>query len=58
MDDADRDSYEAGRRNIGPAEIALRHNIGWVALAVTILLFAALLRFGVPRWWRLRSLSR
>lgn len=46
-------SYEPGVCNIGPAEIARRRRAGHVSLAVTVVLFAALVALGVPHWVRL-----
>jgi hypothetical protein len=46
-------SYEPGVCNIGPAEIARRRRAGHVSLAITVVLFAALVALGVPHWVRL-----
>lgn len=46
-------SYEPGVCNIGPAEIARRRRAGHVSLAVTVVLFTALVALGVPHWVRL-----
>lgn len=45
--------YVAGVCNIGPAEIARRRNIGWIGLAVAVVLLAGLVWTGVSPWWRL-----
>jgi hypothetical protein len=45
--------YEPGVCNIGPAEIARRRSAGHAGLAVTAVLFAALLALGAPHWARL-----
>jgi len=45
--------YVPGVCNIGPREQSRRRNFGWIALAVTVVLFAVLLWAGVNPWWRL-----
>lgn len=45
--------YVPGVCNIGPDEIARRRNLGWVALAITLLLLLTLVLTGVNPWWRL-----
>jgi hypothetical protein len=45
--------YLAGVCNIGPEEIARRRNLGWIGLAVAIVLLAILVWAGVNPWWRL-----
>ncbi len=45
--------YVPGVCNIGPEEIARRRNLGWLALAITILLLLTLILTGVNPWWRL-----
>jgi hypothetical protein len=45
--------YVAGECNIGSEEISRRRNLGWVALAITLLLSLALKLTGVNPWWRL-----
>ena len=45
--------YVAGVCNIGPEEIARRRNLGWVTLAVTVVLLGVLVWVGVNPWWRL-----
>ncbi|MEJ0021849.1 MAG: hypothetical protein WDN47_04750 [Candidatus Doudnabacteria bacterium] len=45
--------YVPGVCNIGPAEIARRRNLGWVSLAIVVILLAALIWFKVNPWWRL-----
>lgn len=45
--------YVPGVCNIGPAEIARRRQGGWIGLAVTVVLFAALLLSDLSPWWRL-----
>jgi hypothetical protein len=47
------DGYESGVCNIGPAEIAYRRRWGHLNLAVTIVLFVALLLAGAPHWTRI-----
>jgi hypothetical protein len=47
------DGYESGVCNIGPAEIAYRRRWGHVGLAITIVLFVALLVSGAPHWMRI-----
>ena len=53
MGDTEPATYLAGACNIGPAEIALRRRIGWVALVATALLLGAALWLDLSRWWRL-----
>ncbi len=48
-----RGSYESGVCNIGPAEIAYRRRWGHLGLAVTIVLFVALVWTGAPHWTRI-----
>jgi hypothetical protein len=45
--------YLPGVCNIGPEEIARRRNLGWGALAVTLVLLAILVWAGINPWWRL-----
>ncbi len=45
--------YVAGVCNIGPAEIARRRNLGWYALAFTLVLLLTLKWTGINPWWRL-----
>lgn len=45
--------YIPGVCNIGEAEIAQRKRVGWIALAVTIILWALLWYFNAPAIWRL-----
>ncbi|MGA7162048.1 MAG: hypothetical protein WBZ48_13685 [Bacteroidota bacterium] len=45
--------YVPGVCNIGPDEIARRRNLGWVALAITLVLMFTLAWTGVNSWWRL-----
>jgi hypothetical protein len=45
--------YVAGVCNIGPKEISRRRNVGWIALAITLVLLAILIWIGVNPWWRL-----
>jgi hypothetical protein len=45
--------YVPGVCNIGPAEIARRRRAGHAGLAVTAVLFAALIALGAPHWARL-----
>jgi hypothetical protein len=45
--------YTPGVCNIGPAEIARRRNVGWVGLAATAVLAAALFYFNVSPIWRI-----
>jgi hypothetical protein len=46
-------TYESGRCNIGPAEIARRRRVGHFGTLVTAILLAALLVTGAPSWARL-----
>jgi hypothetical protein len=46
-------SYSPGVCNIGPAEIARRRMAGHLGLAVTMVVFAALVVAGAPHWTRL-----
>ncbi len=46
-------SYSPGVCNIGPAEIARRRMAGHMGLAVTMVVFAALVVVGAPHWTRL-----
>lgn len=46
-------SYSPGVCNIGPAEIARRRMAGHLGLAVTVVVFAALVVVGAPHWTRL-----
>lgn len=46
-------SYSPGVCNIGPAEIARRRMAGHLGLAVTMVVFAALVVVGAPHWTRL-----
>jgi len=45
--------YTPGVCNIGREEISRRMKIGWIGLAVTIVLAGALIATGVGMWWRL-----
>jgi len=45
--------YVPGVCNIGPAEIRMRRQSGWIGLAATILLWIAFCYFRVPAAWRL-----
>jgi hypothetical protein len=45
--------YVPGVCNIGPAEIARRRRAGHAGLAVSVVLFAALVLIGAPHWARL-----
>jgi hypothetical protein len=45
--------YVPGVCNIGQEETARRRNLGWVALAITLLLLLVLILTGVNPWWRL-----
>ena len=45
--------YVPGVCNIGGDEIARRRKVGWVSLAITLALFAALKAAGFDSWWRL-----
>ena len=45
--------YQPGACNIGPAEIAYRRRWGDLGLAVTIVLFVALIWSGAPHWTRI-----
>src|SRR5208283_5375536 len=45
--------YVPGVCNIGGDETARRRNLGWVALAITVLLLLALILMGANPWWRL-----
>ena len=44
-------TYVPGVCNIGPAEIAMRKRVGRIGLAVTIILWGALVLFGADRYW-------
>ncbi|MEO8626146.1 MAG: hypothetical protein ABI452_05540 [Candidatus Limnocylindrales bacterium] len=48
-----RGGYESGVCNIGPAEIAYRRRWGHLGLAVTMVLFVALIWTGPPYWTRI-----
>lgn len=48
-----QNEYVAGVCNIGSEEIGRRRNLGWVALATTLVLLLVLLGTGVNPWWRL-----
>ena len=48
-----QNEYIPGVCNIGPDEIARRRNVGWVSLAIALVLFGALKAAGVDPWWRL-----
>ena len=50
---ATKAQYVPGVCNIGEAEIAQRTRIGWIGLAVTVVLWALLLFFQAPAWLRL-----
>ena len=45
--------YIPGVCNIGPAEIAIRKQAGWIGLSVTIVLWALFIWLDAPRIWRL-----
>jgi hypothetical protein len=45
--------YIPGVCNIGPAEISMRKRVGWIGLVVTLLIWAALVFFGVNHYWLL-----
>ena len=45
--------YIPGECNIGSKEIARRRNLGWIAFAIVLVAFLALVRSGVSPWWRL-----
>lgn len=47
------DHYQPGVCNIGPAEIRRRKQAGWIGLAATLALGAALLLSHTPPLWRL-----
>jgi len=49
----DATQYAPGVCNIGSDEIARRRRGGWIALAVTVLVFIVLLWADVNPWWRL-----
>ena len=48
-----RNEYIPGQCNIGPDEIARRRNVGWVSLAISLVLIGTLEGAGVDPWWRL-----
>ncbi len=52
MDQPDK-QYAPGICNIGPAEIALRRLVGWIGLAITVVVWALFYEFHVPAGWRL-----
>jgi len=45
--------YIPGVCNIGEEEISRRRKLGWIGLAVAVVLFAVLFWVGVDVWWRL-----
>ena len=45
--------YIPGVCNIGPQEISRRRRIGWIGLAVALLLFIILSEISGNRWWQL-----
>ncbi len=45
--------YVPGVCNIGPGEISRRRMFGWVSLAISVVLLAALMWARVNSWWRL-----
>jgi hypothetical protein len=45
--------YIPGVCNIGPQEINRRRRIGWIGLAVAVLLFILLAGLNLNHWWRL-----
>jgi hypothetical protein len=45
--------YIPGVCNIGPQEINRRRRVGWIGLAVALLLFIILVGINVNPWWRL-----
>jgi hypothetical protein len=45
--------YIPGVCNIGPAEINMRRRVGWIGLAVTVVLWIGLVLLGVSAYWRL-----
>jgi hypothetical protein len=49
----DKTEYVAGECNIGAEEISRRRNLGWVGLAITLLLLLALKLTGINPWWQL-----
>jgi len=49
----DKTDYIPGVCNIGPAEIRMRRQTGWIGLAAVILLWAAFCLLHVPAPWRL-----
>ncbi len=48
-----QNEYIPGVCNIGPEETSRRRNLGWVSLAIAIVLLAILLGTGANVWWRL-----
>jgi hypothetical protein len=48
-----QNEYIPGVCNIGPDEIARRRNVGWVSLAISLVLFGVLKAADVDAWWRL-----
>ena len=45
--------YVSGECNIGTQEVARRRNLGWVSLALTIVVVLILVWTKVNPWWRL-----
>jgi hypothetical protein len=45
--------YIPGVCNIGPQEVAVRRTVGWVSLAIFVVLLVVLVRSGVNPLWRL-----
>jgi hypothetical protein len=45
--------YIPGVCNIGPQEINRRRRVGWIGLAVALLVFIILAVMNVNHWWRL-----
>ncbi len=48
-----QDQYIPGACNIGKSEIERRKQGGWIGLIVTVILYAILAYFEIPRIWRL-----
>jgi len=46
-------TYTPGVCNIGPEEINRRRNIGWLGLAITIVVAALFIYFNISPWWRI-----
>lgn len=47
------DQYQPGICNIGPTEIAVRKQAGWISLAISLLLLVIFVWFQVPAIYRL-----